>query len=76
MLPARVAATSTSFGSKPIRAIRPGLYLKHEDDGKVLGRYKWVRASFLSAVVDSGSHWLARRIVPNRLAPGVDLFAP
>jgi len=41
----------------------------------VLGRYKWIRASFLTAVVDSGSHWLARPIVPNRLADGVDLFA-
>ncbi len=53
-----------------------GLYLKHEEDGEVLGRYKWVRAGFLSAVVESGSHWLARPIVPNRLAPGVDLFRP
>lgn len=41
----------------------------------MLGRYKWIRASFLTAVVDSGSHWLARPIVPNRLADGVDLFA-
>lgn len=54
-----------------------GLYVKVEDPatGVVIGRYKWVRASFLTAVVDSGSHWLARPIVPNQLAPGVDLFA-
>ena len=54
-----------------------GLYLKVEDPatGLVLARYKWIRASFLTAVVDSGSHWLARTIVPNRLADGVDLFA-
>ena len=52
-----------------------GLYVKAEADGRVLGRYKWVRASFLTAVVDSGSHWLSRPIVPNVLAPGVDLFA-
>jgi hypothetical protein len=53
-----------------------GLYVKVEDPaaGIVLARYKWVRASFLTAVVDSGSHWLARPIVPNRLADGVDLF--
>ena len=51
-----------------------GLYLKVEEGGRVLGRYKWVRASFLSAVLDSGTHWLRRPIVPNRLAPGVDLF--
>ncbi len=52
-----------------------GLYLKVEDGGVVVERYKWVRASFLTSVVDSGSHWLSRPIVPNQLAPGVDLFA-
>lgn len=39
-----------------------------------VGRYKWVRASFLTRVVDSGSHWLDRPIVPNQLADGVSLF--
>jgi hypothetical protein len=53
-----------------------GLYLKVEEGGCVVARYKWVRASFLTAVTDSGSHWLSRPIIPNRLAPGVDLFAP
>jgi hypothetical protein len=52
-----------------------GLYIKVEDDGVVVERYKWIRASFLTAVVDSGSHWLARPIVPNQLCDGVDLFA-
>jgi hypothetical protein len=52
-----------------------GLYVKHEEDGKVIGRYKYVRASFLTCVVDSGTHWLKRPIVPNALAPDVDLFA-
>jgi hypothetical protein len=52
-----------------------GLYVKIEEDGVVVDRFKWIRASFLTAVVDSGSHWLARPIVPNQLAPGVDLFA-
>jgi hypothetical protein len=53
-----------------------GLYLKAEDPatGTVIGRYKWVRASFLTAVLDSGSHWHSRPIVANRLADGVDLF--
>jgi hypothetical protein len=52
-----------------------GLYIKHEDEARVLGRYKWIRASFLTSVVDSGTHWLMRPIIPNRLADGVDLFA-
>ncbi len=53
-----------------------GLYVKVEADGEVVERYKWIRASFLTSVLDSGSHWLARPIVPNQLADGVDLFAP
>ena len=51
-----------------------GLYVKVEEDDKVVERYKFVRASFLTAVVDSGSHWLSRPIVPNQLAPGVDIY--
>ena len=52
-----------------------GLYVKWEEDGRVVGRYKWIRASFLTSVQESGSHWLARPIVPNQLAPDVDIFA-
>jgi hypothetical protein len=37
-------------------------------------RYKFIRAGFLASVLDSGSHWLDRPILPNRLAPGIDLF--
>ncbi|MFG2044917.1 RNA ligase family protein [Dactylosporangium sp. NPDC048998] len=43
-----------------------GLYLKLEDDDAVLGRYKWVRPSFHTAILDSGSHWQDRPIVANR----------
>jgi hypothetical protein len=51
-----------------------GLYVKHEEGGRVAGRYKWIRASFLTSVIDSGSHWLSRPILPNSLAAGVDIF--
>lgn len=77
-----LAAAATAAGVDPDRARREtdpedhgeGLYIKVEEDGCVVERYKWVRASFLTSVVDSGSHWLSRPIVPNQLAPGVDLF--
>ncbi|MCL2714688.1 MAG: DNA ligase [Alphaproteobacteria bacterium] len=52
-----------------------GLYVKHEDGDRVIGRYKYVRADFCQAILDSGSHWRERPILPNRLAPGIDLFA-
>ena len=52
-----------------------GLYLKHEEQGRVVGRYKFIRPSFLQAVEISESHWLDRPIVPNGLAPGVDILS-
>jgi hypothetical protein len=51
-----------------------GLYLKIEENGVVTQRLKWIRWSFLSSVLDSGSHWMDRPIVPNELAEGVDLW--
>jgi hypothetical protein len=53
-----------------------GLYLKVEEDGRVAGRYKFIRESFLSGVIESESHWVGRPIVRNLLAPGVDIFSP
>ena len=53
-----------------------GLYIKVEDADQVLGRYKFIRASFTQTILDQDEHWLKRPIVPNRLRPGVDLFAP
>jgi hypothetical protein len=50
-----------------------GLYIKVEE-GRVVERYKYVRASFLTAVGDSGGHWMHRPILPNQLHPEVDLF--
>jgi len=52
-----------------------GLYIKVEDERRVLDRLKWVRPGFLTAVVDSGTHWLARPIIPNRLAHNATLDA-
>jgi hypothetical protein len=52
-----------------------GLYMKWEDDAKVLGRCKYVRRGFLQALEQEGGHWMDRPIEPNRLRPGVDLFA-
>ncbi len=53
-----------------------GLYIKVEDADRVVSRYKFVRASFTQTILDQDEHWLKRPIVPNRLRPGVDLFAP
>ncbi|MBI5513708.1 MAG: hypothetical protein HY909_08060 [Deltaproteobacteria bacterium] len=52
-----------------------GLYLKVEEGGRVTERYKFIRASFLTAIAESGTHWLNRPIVPNQLRDGVDIFS-
>jgi hypothetical protein len=51
-----------------------GLYVKVEEAGQVVERYKFIRASFLTSVRDSGGHWLKRPLVPNQLREDVDLF--
>jgi hypothetical protein len=51
-----------------------GLYLKVEDDERVLQRLKYVRASFTSTILEAGDHWLTRPIIENQLASGVDLW--
>ena len=52
-----------------------GLYIKVEENGVVVERVKYVRYSFLQTVVESGTHWLDRPIVPNKLNKDInDLF--
>lgn len=52
-----------------------GLYVKIEDDQRVLGRFKLVRPNFTQTILDSGSHHQRRPILPNGLHAGVDLYA-
>lgn len=54
-----------------------GLYIKIEENGQVVDRLKYVRASFTQTVDVSATHWLDRPIVPNGLAiPVEDIYAP
>ena len=54
-----------------------GLYIKIEENGHVIDRLKYVRASFTQTVDVSQTHWLDRPIVPNGLAIPVEaIYAP
>jgi hypothetical protein len=53
-----------------------GLYLKREAGDHVIDRYKFVRPAFKQAIDAADGHWHDRPILPNRLADGVDIFAP
>ena len=78
----RLAASADESGTPVERALREtdpsdqaeGLYIKAEERGQVLDRYKYVRGSFLTTVLEAGGHWLNRPILPNGLAPDVDIF--
>ena len=52
-----------------------GVYIKWEENGRLMGRYKFVRADFVSLIVDNDEHHMNLPITPNLLAGGVDLFA-
>jgi hypothetical protein len=52
-----------------------GLYIKVEQAGLTVDRLKWVRADFLQVILENDSHWQSRPILPNQLAPGVDIFS-
>ncbi len=51
-----------------------GLYIKVETPELTIARYKYVRADFLTTILQSESHWLNRPIIPNQLQAGADLF--
>jgi hypothetical protein len=55
-------------------SLMEGLYVKVESTDDVEARYKLVRGSFLTTVMQSESHWMDRPILPNRLREGTDLF--
>ena len=52
-----------------------GLYVKIERGGETVGRVKWVRRSFLTSILDVGTHWMDRPILPNQLADPEALYA-
>ena len=81
----KLRATAEKQGLDPDRICREtdmsttmeGLYIKIEENGCVADRVKFVRASFLQTVEESGTHWLDRPIVPNGLSRGMsELLMP
>jgi hypothetical protein len=79
---AQLCAAALAAGIDPTQALSEtdpsglmeGLYIKVEANGVVTERYKFVRAGFLQTVIDSGSHWMNRPLLPNRLCADVSLW--
>lgn len=49
-----------------------GLYVKWEGSGIVRGRYKFVRKTFVDAIIEQNEHWLNRTMINNVLQEGAD----
>jgi hypothetical protein len=70
-------------GADPDRAVSDldtndameGLYIKVEENGRTVGRSKWVRPTFLTAIRDSGTHWADRPLLENGLRDPAVLHA-
>ena len=53
-----------------------GLYIKVEEDGQTIARYKWVRADFVQTIAQGNLHHAEQPFIPNQLAAGADIYAP
>ncbi len=81
----RCAARASPASRAPLRpqarrrdgsfALAEGLYIKLEERGAGQRSFKWVRASFLTSVMESGEPLAGATHRPNGLAEGVDLYA-
>ena len=78
-----LAAAARAAGLDPERVSREtdgsdsmeGIYLKVERGDEVVGRLKWVRPTFLTSILDAGTHWLDRPIVVNGLIHPAVIYA-
>ncbi len=67
--------TDRTVSQTDMTPLMEGLYIKVEETGRVVERYKFVRHDFMTTMLNSDSHWLTRPIVPNRLKEGIDIFS-
>ena len=78
-----LTTTALKLGMNPVDVMEgtdpedlaEGVYLKDETDDLTVDRYKFVRQSFVTRLVDRNRHWADQSIIPNGLAPGVDIFS-
>lgn len=54
-------------GETDLTGMMEGIYIKIEEEPIVTERYKFVRDSFKTQVVDTETHWQGRTIIPNQV---------
>lgn len=55
------------FAETDSSGLMEGLYIKHEDEGRVLDRYKYVRFDFVNKIINSGTHVKDRVLIKNKV---------
>lgn len=55
-----------ALDSLDLSGLPEGLYIKHENDLQVLGRYKYIRQEFINIILRSG-HWSKRPMIENKI---------
>lgn len=58
---------STALQETDSSNLMEGLYIKHEDEGQVLARYKYVRFEFVNKIINSGTHIKDRVLIRNQV---------
>ncbi len=51
-----------------------GLYIKWEENGQVMGRYKFIRYEFIKTIFDSKTHIWERELLGNSLSEGINFY--
>lgn len=59
-----------------INTLAEGLYIKVEEDGNVVARYKWVRPDFVQTLLSHNVHHSQQPYIANQLRDGVDIYSP
>ena len=65
-------AAEKACAETELSGMMEGLYIKIEEDGRVVDRMKFVRSAFLQCVDFSEQHWIDKPIIPNQLAVPVE----
>ncbi|SET54521.1 RNA ligase family protein [Thorsellia anophelis] len=59
-----------------LNTLAEGLYIKVEENGSVVARYKWVRPDFVQTLISHNVHHSQQPYIANQLREGVDIFSP
>jgi hypothetical protein len=67
-----VGANEERRAQLAMQALAEGLYIKHESDGIVQARYKWIPESFITGILKTNAHWRTHRPLQNQMRGSIN----